>query len=176
MSETRLEYEATTDQDNRCPVCLESAGTTVNLRCGHLMCTSCLDTYLQNFNNCPICRNPIEDEHQVREDSVRSIEEHLQSLITSLGRLRTLRTTQSAESTDEYRDKYRSIRSLMIQAANLVIETLPPNPSQDQSPPAVLPTRTSLNFRFELRTFPADVADHHPTFLDQVRSYFRAHV
>jgi len=42
-----------------CNICLEAASEPVVTRCGHLYCWNCLVKWLENKNDCPVCKGGV---------------------------------------------------------------------------------------------------------------------
>jgi len=51
---------------NECPICLiEIKQTDFHITsCNHIFCKNCIDTWLHNHNNCPICRHILKEQKQ----------------------------------------------------------------------------------------------------------------
>lgn len=45
--------------ESDCPICLSEIHEEYKTPCGHKYCSSCLNEWLNNHNNCPLCRQII---------------------------------------------------------------------------------------------------------------------
>ena len=63
------------EDDNRCAICLsdyEKDDSVKTLGCGHHFNVDCIDRWLKNSRNCPLCQQDITRAHNVRSSSVPS--------------------------------------------------------------------------------------------------------
>ena len=53
-----------------CPICLNemTLETSVSTMCNHQYCETCLNTWLENHNTCPLCRYEIHEDDPVDSD------------------------------------------------------------------------------------------------------------
>lgn len=61
-----------------CPICYQLLEEPKFLLCGHGFCLSCIDSALFHKSECPVCREPVEGQGQLKrvyvvEDTVRKI-------------------------------------------------------------------------------------------------------
>ncbi len=56
-------YDTTVKANNSCPICMEQFGNsdmvTEIVKCGHIVCTSCVKEWAKYNAICPLCRNPL---------------------------------------------------------------------------------------------------------------------
>lgn len=50
----------TTESIKECPVCLEYKMIYLKMKCGHTLCLGCANTWFNENQSCPVCRNKIE--------------------------------------------------------------------------------------------------------------------
>lgn len=59
MNEQLQRMEETLPQSNNCWICIDRV-YNIALFCGHLFCQECVDKWLEQKKDCPICRSPVE--------------------------------------------------------------------------------------------------------------------
>ena len=65
--------KTTLAESDRCPICLETfaeLGDDVDvrkLRCSHVYCDSCIQTWLTKHKKCPCCQKDLEDTYMKNE-------------------------------------------------------------------------------------------------------------
>ncbi len=47
-----------------CPICLTEIENKHITKCNHSFCKCCIDTWLEEHNNCPICRGILKEEEE----------------------------------------------------------------------------------------------------------------
>lgn len=78
--------------DDECPVCFDHMESPRTLPCGHNVCLTCFDMWANLSNNCPFCKRPMEDLQTVLTRTLKNLQDHLQSSIDSLNKLKTIRS------------------------------------------------------------------------------------
>jgi hypothetical protein len=69
MDELAMEDDTFVGDDHLCVVCLENARNIVLIPCGHMvLCDVCCDDIMANSNECPMCREKIEDHCTIDPD------------------------------------------------------------------------------------------------------------
>ena len=53
-----MEPVVSSDSKVTCPICKEYE-TNTRISCGHTLCYTCIDKYLQNHDDCPLCKSVI---------------------------------------------------------------------------------------------------------------------
>jgi len=55
-----------------CPICFDNMKNTntITTKCNHTFCNSCLKIWLKNNNNCPLCRNILNDRSVIQTENI----------------------------------------------------------------------------------------------------------
>lgn len=78
--------------EDECPVCFDHMDAPRTLPCGHNVCHGCFEMWANLSNNCPFCKRPMEDLQTVLTRTLKNLQDHLQSSIDSLNKLKTIRS------------------------------------------------------------------------------------
>ncbi len=58
-----------------CPICFDNMKNTntITTKCNHTFCNSCLKLWLKNNNNCPLCRDILNDRIVIQNENINSL-------------------------------------------------------------------------------------------------------
>jgi hypothetical protein len=72
-----------------CPICIDKVKTPYPLACKHSFCGGCLDTWKENHDSCPLCRQPLKivKHRTTRSNSFRDTIQTLQQKLLECERI-----------------------------------------------------------------------------------------
>lgn len=85
------------EDEIRCPICLEdhTSDQIINFtNCSHSLCKGCYDHFLETSNKCPVCRTKIQDEKEVINKCLTSLQEKLSSMDFEIRKLKIINSKQ----------------------------------------------------------------------------------
>jgi len=69
------------DDDNECPICIDTIDDPAILSCGHVFCYECITSFTTNDKKCPLCKASIENKivkvesHKTKKEAKDELEE-----------------------------------------------------------------------------------------------------
>ena len=121
------------EEEVRCPICLEdhtSDQIIVFTYCSHSLCRDCYDHFLETSNKCPVCRTKIQDEKEVIDICLTSLQEKLSSLETDIRKLKIINSKQvfteirnNGQQNVDLMEKMKAVQQLIANVNNGLADT-----------------------------------------------------
>ncbi len=58
---------------DNCHICFDNMKNTITTKCNHTFCNSCLNLWLKNNNNCPLCRDILNDRSVIQNENINPL-------------------------------------------------------------------------------------------------------